>query len=235
MTLATICTNALNGISGYARPSSFFGSANPTAATLVAVANEEGCDLERLYRWQELIDEHTFTTSNGIAEYDLPTDFRAFANMSQWDRTNLWRFTGPVPSMIWQWLNSGLVVVSSTNSWFMVRRNKFTIYPTPTDVRTAAFDYYSKNWVTVAADQSTQAYWTNDNDTGLLDEKIMTAGIKWRFLQAKGMPFETEYKRWEAIVEAAQADNGGRGVINMNEGARIGIGVPNIPDTGFGG
>src|SRR5262245_24902206 len=235
LSLATILTNALSGISGFNTPSSFVGSANPTAKTLVAVANEAGCDLERLDRWQELIDEHTFATANGTATYDLPEDFRAFANCSQWDRTNIWRFLGPIPSMVWQWLQSGLTVASTSRSWFMVRQNKFAIYPTPTDIRTVAFDYYNKYWVLKASDQTTTYYWTNDNDTPLLDDALLTADVKWRFLQAKGMPFETEYKRWESIKEALQSDNGGRTVIDMNGSAPSGgIGEPNIPDTGYG-
>lgn len=236
MTLATICTNALNAISGYDIPTSFYGSSNPTAKTIVALANEEGCDLERIERWQALITEHTFSTADGTSNYPLPDDFRAFANMSQWDRTNMWRLTGPVPPMVWQWLNSGITVFTTSYSWFAVRGSRFYLFPTPDSVRTIAFDYFSKNWVNVAADGSTQTYWTNDNDTGRLDEKLMTAGVKWRFLQAEGMPFETEYKRWESLRDAAVADDSPHGVIRLHGPPYSlgGLGEPNIPETGVG-
>src|SRR5262245_28169043 len=216
MSLLTIATKALKGLSGFQVPSSFYSNTDPTATLVVALADECGQDLEKEYRWQELITEYTFTTTSGTATYALPDGFRAFANMSQWDRTNFWRMTGPTPSFIYQWLKSGISVWASNNRWFAVRGSLFTIFPTPTtNGDTIAFDYYSKNWVTKQVDSSTTNAWTSDNDTARLDEDLITADLKWRFLQAKGMPFEPEYKRYETLVEELRADNGGRGIIAL--------------------
>jgi hypothetical protein len=236
MSLLTISQKALRGLSGFQLPSSFYGSTNPTATLVVALADECGQDMEKRDRWQELITEYTFTTTSGTATYALPSDFRAFANMSQWDRTNLWRMRGPMPSFVYQWLKSGISVWASNVRWFALRGNLFTIYPTPTtNGDTIAFDYYSKNWVTKQVDSSYTNAWSSDNDTSRLDEDVLTADLKWRFLQAKGMPFEPEYKRWESLVEAMQSDNGGRGVIDLGRPApRMAVGYGNLPDTGFG-
>ena len=230
MSLQTICTNALYAIGGFDVPSSFYGSSNPTSRMIVAVANEEGCDLERGDRWQELITEYTFDTVDGTSSYDLPSGFRAFAHMTQWDRTNTWRLTGPVPSMVWQWLKSGITVASSATSWFAIRGNQFVVYPTPSDVRTIAFDYYSKLWIVKSSDSTYSSSWTSDNDEPRLDSGLITAGVKWRFLQAQGMPFETEYKRWESIKESLLSDNGARAVIDLNSPCPPFPGG-NIPET----
>jgi hypothetical protein len=237
VSLLTICTNALNGLSGFAAPSSFYGSSDGTAKLAVAVANEEGQDLEKEHRWAELVTEHTFVTVADTATYAMPSDFRAFANMSQWDRANQWRMTGPVPSLVWQWLKSGISIASTNNRWFMVRGTYFTIYPTPTVAdETIAFDYFSKGWVLKQMDSSNVTAWTSDNDTARLDEDLITAGVKWRFLQAKGMPFEPEYMRYEALKEMLVADNGGRSIINLNSPfPRMGLGLGNLPEDGFGG
>lgn len=236
MSLLTISQKALRGLSGFNIPSSFYGNQDLTATLVVALADEAGQDLEKEYRWQQLITEYTFTTTASTATYALPDGFRAFANMSQWDRTNLWRMTGPTPSFVYQWLKSGISVWASNNRWFAVRGNLFTIYPTPTTTGdTIAFDYYSKNWVTKQLDGSFTSAWTADNDTARLDEDVLAADLKWRFLQAKGMPFEPEYKRRESLVEALQADNGGRGMIDLGRPTpRTGLGYGNLPDTGFG-
>jgi hypothetical protein len=234
MSLLTIATKALKGISGFDIPASFYSNTNLTAVLCVALANECGQDLEKEIRWQQLIDEHTFATVDGTATYDLPTGFRAFANMSQWDRTNLWRLTGPTQSIVWQWLKSGISVASTNNAWFTVRGNSFTIYPTPTSVRTIAFDYYSKNWIEYQIAPGTYTNeWSADLDTSRLDEDLITADLKWRFLQAKGMPFEPEYKRYEFLKDLARDDNGPRGAIDMGRPLPGGFGN-NIPDTGFG-
>jgi len=240
MTLATIATKALRGISGIAIPSTFYASTDDTAVTCVALANEAGQDLEKIYRWQDLIKEHTFSTVAGTATYALPTAastggaFRAFANMTQWDRTNQWRLTGPIPPAIYQWLKSGITVFAGIKKFFILRGSLFTIYPTPTAIETIAYDYYSKAWITKQTDSSNIAEWSADGDTSQLDEDLIAADLKWRFLQAKGFPFEVEYKRYESLVEAAQADNGGRTIINLNSPVRLSEYPGNLPETNVG-
>lgn len=235
MALINICTKALRGISGFDVPDSFYSNANLTAVLCVALAHESGQDLEKEVRWQELITEYTFATVAGTTTYALPSGFRAFANMSQWDRTNLWRLTGPTQSMVYQWLKSGISVASTNNSWFAVRGNLLTLFPTPTSVRTIAFDYYSKNWVVKQVDSSYSNEWTADLDTSRLDEDLLAADLKWRFLQAKGMPYEPEYKRRESLLELLVADNGARGVIDFGAPVPSTTGFGgNLPETGFG-
>lgn len=234
MTLLTICRSALREIGGFDVPSTFYGNSNLTATQCVALANRAGRTLEKELRWAELITEHTFTTVSGTATYAMPSDFRAFANMSQWDRLNQWRLTGPTPSIVWQWLKSGITVAATNNRWFAVRGAYFTLYPTPsTTGDTIAFDYYSKNWITKQVDSSNVDEWSADNDTARIDEDLIAMDLKWRFLQAKGMPYEPEYKELESIKEALKEDNGGRGIISLNRGSAPSF-PGNLPDTGFG-
>lgn len=233
MSLLSLCTNALQEMSGFEVPTSFYGNTNLTATNVVALANRVGKTLEKDVRWQQLITEYTFSTSNGTATYALPSDFRAFANMSQWDRTNSWRMTGPTPSLVYQWLKSGIAVASTSTKWFAVRGNLFTIYPTPTATETIAFDYYSKNWITKQSDSSSIAEWSADLDTAKIDEDLITLGVKWRFLQAGGYPYEPEYREYESILDSLKEDNGGRGVISLSVPRFNGF-PGNLPDTNFG-
>lgn len=220
-------------MSGFDVPTTFYGNSNLTATLCVALANREGKTLEKELRWQELVSEHTFNTSNGTATYALPTDFRAFANMAQWDRTNSWRMSGPTPSVVWQWLKSGISVASTSTKWFMVRGSLFTIYPTPTATESIYFDYYSRKWITKQSDSSSLTDWSADLDTSKIDEDLITLGLKWRFLQAKGMPYEPEYREYESVKEHLREDNGGRGLISLSTPSFGGLGG-NLPDTGFG-
>lgn len=235
MSLLSIAQGALRRLSGFEVPSTYFGNNNLTAVSCVNLLQEAGNTLVRQHRWQELITEYTFTTTASTATYALPSDFKAFANMSQWDRTNQWRMTGPTPSIVWQWLKSGISVASTNNRWFMVRGNLFTIFPTPsTTGDTIAFDYYSNAWITKQADSTNVTAWTADLDTARIDEELLTLDLKWRFLQSKGMPFEPEYKAFESVKEDLLADNGGRGMINLNTPMRP-MFDGNLPDNGFGG
>lgn len=237
MSLLTIATTALQEIGGFDIPTSFYGNLNKTAVACVALSNRSGRSLQADVRWSELLKEGSIATVASTATYPKPTDFRAFANMSQWDRTNRWRLTGPIPSLVYQWLQSGISVAASNNRYFMVRGATISIYPTPTttgdDIR---FDYYSNAWVQKQVDSLNATAWTADLDTALLDEDLMIMDLKWRFLQSKGVPYEPEYREFEALKDAAQADSGGRGVIDMGGGAglRTGVGGGNLPETGVG-
>lgn len=232
MTLRTICEDALLELSGFELPSSFFGNGNLTARSCVALVQRAGRTLERELRWAELIQTHTFTTVAGTASYDLPSDFRAFANMSWWDRTNSRRLVGPASGMEWQWLKGDIAAGATIDRWFRIQGTKIYIHPTPTaSGDTIAFDYYSKNWITEQSTGNGATTFTSDNDTVLLDETLLALDLKWRFLQSKGMPFEPEYKEFEAVKEALQSDNGGRRKINLGPPT---FELTNLPDTNFG-
>lgn len=233
-TLTSIAQNALYEMSGFEVPQTFYGNGNLTARQCLKLVEREGKTLTREHRWAELISEYTFPTVSGTATYDFPSDFSAFANMTFWDRTNSWRIQGPTPPLVYQWLKSGITVASDAEAWYMVRGNKITIYPTPSSVRTIAFDYYSNGWITKQSDSSYISEFTSDNDVPRLDADLLTLGLKWRFLQAKGMPYEPEYKEYCAVKEALVADNGSKGMIDLGMGRRSVIAGGHLPDTGYG-
>lgn len=233
MALIDVCTNALRAIGGVEVPSSFVGNGNLTARQCVALVMEAGNSLERVNRWSNLITSYTFDTVADQASYDLPSDFRAFTNMSQWDRTNNRPMMGPTPGFIWQFLKSGIAQGATIDRWFRLQGGKFYIHPTPAaDGDTIAFDYYSKNWIIKQLDSTNVRTFFSDNDEFRLDEDLLTIDLKWRFLQAKGFPYEAEYKIFEATRDECLADDGGKGRINLGQRYVMWNG---IPDTGFGG
>jgi hypothetical protein len=73
---------------------------------------------------------------------------------------------------------------------------------------TIAFEWVSKNWVTVAAGGTST--WTADADTGLLDEEIMTQGVIWRWKAAKGLEYAEDYNKYERLVADQMGRDGGK-------------------------
>jgi hypothetical protein len=232
MSLGTICTTALYELSGFEVPSNFYGNQNLTARTCVALVTREGRTLEMGYRWAAMISEYTITTVAGTATYALPTDFRAFANMSFWDRTHIRPMVGPASGHEWQWLKGSIGAGATIDRWFRHQGTSLVIHPTPpASGDTIAFDYYSKNWITKQSDSTNVADWTNDNDTSRLDEDLLVLGLKWRFLQSKGMPFEPEYKEYEAMLDEVRADQTAKRQINLGPHNMRWDG---LPETGYG-
>lgn len=231
MTLKTICEDALNEIGSIDVPDVFAGSQLPTSKLCLALANRSGRSLERRYRFNSLIAEHTFVTVADQAAYDLPDDFRAFANMSVWDRTNDRFMQGGVSSSRWQWFQSG-VTNNTINRFYMVRGTSFTIYPTPSVAgETIAFDYYSKNWVQPSSGAN-KAKFDADTDNPLIDDQLVTMDVKWRFLASKGFPAEIEYKEYVDHLMHVLADQNGMQSLNTSF-QQDGL-FDNMPETGFG-
>jgi hypothetical protein len=236
LSLLQICTRALEEIGGFDVPGSFYGNSNPTAKQCLRLVEREGSSLEKESRWTALITSTTITTVSGTATYALSTyapGFRAFANMSQWDRTNYLPLRGPLSGAQWQYRKSGLVTTGSLNRGFRIAGTSIAIDPTPSSADTLAFDYYDSRWIVdqseVAGTYVTQ--FTSDNDTCRLDEDLLTMGLKWRFLQAKGMPYQPEYAEYESVKTSLLEDEAGKGPICLGAPTTE---FTNIPDTGFG-
>lgn len=71
-----------------------------------------------------------------------------------------------------------------------------------------------------------------DTDINVLDEFLLTCGLTWRFLKAKGLDFTTEMAEYNEQVEKAQSRDGGARPLFVagGVGSRL-LGYQNIPDS----
>lgn len=235
MTILSICQNALKEISGFDVPNTIVGNNNETAVTTLAVLRREGARLAKKYNWDELVTEVTITTVASQANYDKPSDFRSFANVTQWDRTNNLRMRGPTTPGEWQFLKGSVTGNTGTiERWFRIRGTEILIHPTPaTAGETLAYEYYSNAWVTLQSDSSNATEIAADNDMTRLDEELLTLGVKWRFLKAKGIPWEAEYREYEDLLQTLLGQNGGSPIVRLDRSA-LADRLTNVPEQGFG-
>ena len=243
MTLLTIVTNVCDRI-GFPAPSTVIGSSDATAVQMLALSNEGGEELAKRSKgigsWAVLQTEHTFTTTNGTAEYALPSDFEALIDGTLWDRTNFWTLQGPVSPGEWQTIKSG-VLASSTGPRRRVRIRKSAssnvkalyVDPTPsTTGDTLVFEYLSNGWCQ-SSGGTVQSVWGADDDTGILDEYYLKRDLKWRFKKEKGLEWGQDHKDFELEVAQALARDGGSQVLNMGGSNDLFL-TANLPETGFG-
>lgn len=240
LTLLQMCQRALREKAEFNTPSTIINNQDPSAVRLRAIAERNGRNLMRLHVWQAMQQTYTFPTVNGTADYALPTDFQRFLNLTDWDRTNFRPLRGPVSPAEWEVLRSGtLSVASQIFSFFRVSGNLFSIYPTPTTVRTIAYQYIGKNWVYPSGSGAspTADYFANDTDTCILDDDLMVMGIRERLdALLLGNPFEPS-PEYAALIGAMIAADAGKGVITFGQPKIIQsiLGTGNIPDFGFNG
>lgn len=229
MTLLTICQDALKEIGGINVPDTIVSNEDPTAIQLLALANRTGRELALDYKWQGLLSTHTFSTVDGTSAYAMPSDFHAIANRTAWDRTNDWKLQGPASKMAWERLQSSAITSSGLRSWFRIQGGQFNLYPTPTSVRTIAFQYYQKTFVSESGG-SDKAAFTLDNDTARIDEDLLLLGVKFRFKAAKGLISDPERMEYESRKNALQIADKGAATIDFGGSMTQG----GMPESGFG-
>lgn len=214
-------------------PSSIVGSTDITALHLLHLANEEGRSLAGRHNWTAITQEKTFTTTAAAAQTNsIPSDFDRMIPETIFNRTTKRRIIGPISSDEWQQVQAS--TSTFINPVFRIRLGTIYIYPTPASGQTAAYEYVSKNWCE-ASGGTDQAAWAADTDLGLLDEKLMTLGIVWRFKHAHGMDASGDRQMYEHRVLDAIRRDGPRPRLSSDVTTNdLTPRAPQVPDTWTG-
>ena len=218
MTCLTIIQNATDRM-GIVRPSSAVGSADLQVRQLLELANQEGKELARRFNWQILTMEKTITaTATETQSGAIPADFDRFINGTFYNRTANRRVEGPLNAQEWQAYKASTTTVLFDA--FRQRGNSLLLAPTPTADDSYVYEYMSTYWVATAAATTTpaQSGWLQDTDVGVLPEDLLTLGLVWRFLRAKGFDYAEQFRTYETHIMLAMAKDGGRRSVNMAKG-----------------
>lgn len=203
---------------GVTRPAAVVSSSDQTVRTMLALANREGKILAKRWQWQAMIKTATWTTvaaqSQGTLETIAP-GFDYLINNTEWLRGQRRPMGGPLGAEDWEQLlgNSALGPYPS----FRVLGNLFQMLPIPTAGVAAAFEYMSRFWCQSSGGTG-QSTWAADTDTGIISEDIMAMGVKWRFKQAKGLPYDEDFRDYEEQIANAISREGGRRTLSLDYG-----------------
>lgn len=218
---------------GVPPPATVIGNTDITALRLLYLANEEGRALAARHAWQAITQEKTFTTTAAAAQTgSIPSDFDRMIPETMFNRTAMRRVTGPISSDEWQQVQASTSVF--VNPVFRIRANLIYIYPTPNATDTVAYEYVSKNFCE-ASGGTDQSAWAADTDLGLLDEKLMTLGIVWRFKFSAGMDADGDRQMYEHRVRDAIIRDGSRPRLSSSPAAtEYTPRAPQVPETWTG-
>ena len=213
-------------------PSVVAGSSDRQVVQLMALANEEGSSLARRHPWQALVEEQSFVTVAAPAQAAaLAADFDRFVPNSVFNRSTRRAMTGPITPRQWQWTRAQPAYASAWLA-FRERTGQFLVTPTPPAGETIAYEYLSRNWCRGSGGTPQPAY-AADADVALIDEALISLGVRWRFLRAKGLDYAEEMASYERELEQAMARDGGSTALAIapRQGAPD---RANIPDGSFG-
>lgn len=214
MSLLTLVQDAADRL-GIVRPSLVVGSADQQVRQLLGLAQEEGKELARRHPWQGITKEKTFTaaateTQTGV----IPSDFDRIVNGTFFNRTLKRRVEGPLNAPEWQNYKASTTTVLFDA--YRIRGDVMLLAPTPTAGDSYAFEYVSTFWCTTASSSTpTLAAFEADTDIGLINEEIMTLGVVWRFLKAKGLDYSEPFRSYEAQLLLMAGRDGGHRTVSL--------------------
>jgi hypothetical protein len=214
MSILTIVQDVSNRI-GLPVPSTVIGSNDTQVRQLLGLAQQEGKELSRRGPWQVLTKEKTITaTATETQTGAIPTDFERMIEGTFWNRTQDRRVVGPLTPQKWQMLQTGLYSLM----WdaYRIRGNDMLMSPVPQAGDILAYEYISTYWLTNAAGSTERASWTADDDVAKLDEELITLGVIWRFLKAKGLDYSEAFSTYERMVERKLGNDGGMAILDLN-------------------
>ena len=165
--------------------------------------------------------------------YTLPPDFERITNRTQWDKTKRWESLGPEDAQQWQWLKSGYISTGPRIRW-RILDNQYQIWPPMNTQEYLGWEYKSKGWARSPAGVVQNSF-TADNDTTVLDDRLIVLSTKLKYFQVKSFDttsLQQDYMRYLNVCKAQ--DKGAPNLSFAPYPAKVLIGYGNIPDTGYG-
>lgn len=153
--------------------------------------------------------------------YPEPDDFDHFINRTWWDRTNRWQLLGPMSPQTDQWHQSGIVAFGPRRFFRQIGpyTSNYRLWPPPAELVNPlqlVFEYISNRRVRVQGSTTNFAFlFANDTDIPLLNDRLIIAGIKWRFWEQKGFNWLSKRKEYDDMVDQFIARDGGAPTLGL--------------------
>lgn len=185
-----------------------FSSTDLVALEMADLANEVAADIVASHDWRALTKVATVVGNGGLA-YPLPADYDRMTLASEVDdaATWFWGYDNFESVNEWMRFKSGTYSIVSPGGWIIIG-GELQFYPAPNG--TAQYPYVSNLWAR-AADGTPKAEFTADDDTFVLDERLLTLGLIWKWNAQKGQDYSEALSDYEMALGQKQGrDKGSR-------------------------
>ena len=191
------------------RPASFFGSSELIAQELADLSNEVANDICQYQDWQRLTKVHNMTGDGAAEEFDFPSDYsRQLLNADMQDLQS------------WAW---GYQHITDINDFLFQKQRGMILTPgawiiyggkmhfTPAPSGDASFPYISNNYAIDSATLDRKPAFDTDTDEFVLEDRLLTLGLIWRWREMKGLGFAGDQEAFtKALDEYASKDAGSK-------------------------
>jgi hypothetical protein len=218
----------------YPAPFTAVGAGDQLTQQITALYTAVGQMLVKRRTWRGLLRQQAITTSAGQQYVNLPSDYDRPVNQTEWDQTNHWPLMGPMTPQQMQTLQSGIISEGPRIKFRLIGK-RIELFPTAEAGQQFVINYISKGWLigdpSSPAPQPYKLKPTQDTDEAIFDDRLMVAGIKLRFFQAKGFDTTAYAEDFQVLLDDALAQDSGAAKLTMAANpATYLVNVTNIPD-----
>lgn len=204
------------------RPSSVFASDEEICVEIASLANEAATDIAKANDWQALTKLKIITGDGTTSAWPMPDDYDRMVNGMD-VHSGTWTYMRYAPAGTldhWQDLNALLPAVAP--GYWIILQNQINFLPIVSTGSDARFYYVSNQWAKSSAGAGKAAF-DRDDDMFVLDDRLLTLALIWRWKAMKGMDYQEDIRNSDIAVSQAMARDKGSRVIRRNSGSERGF------------
>lgn len=210
MTFLSACQAASIRLIGR-KPATFFSSTERFEQEIVDLANEVAKSIAQENDWQALIRTYTVNGDGVTKDFDLPDDYdRMLLDSDIYDATNwAWGYQRITRYDEWLWLQVRNFAIITPGYWTLFE-NQLKFLPAPADDAHGMFLYIS-NQIVKDQNGDPKTSFTTDNDAFVIDERLLTLGVIWRWKEQKKLDYGTDQANFDQLFsQLSGKDSGAR-------------------------
>lgn len=198
------------------QPDVLFGSTDRTAIELREALIEAADKILYSHDWQILRTIETHVGDGTTTDFSLPSDFLRMPKEAQ-----IWstKWQHPLHRISAEdWLNIEVLSLGTTTSAWTIYGGDFVYEPAlATDEQTKFF--YISNKACAGNDGTRKDRFTADDDTFLLDDRVLELTLVWVWRTQKGLDYAEDMQNAEiALSRAIERDKGARILMQRQRG-----------------
>lgn len=200
---------------GVNKPSAFFSGPGRFEQEIVDLANEVVTDIVKAHDWRSLVLQREMVGDGVTTAFDLPDDYDRMPKGADVGRMNwyTWGYVDAPDLNFWNDLINGLA--SPSPGYWIMLDNKMQFIPPVEENTTAEFYYISKAAIIDGDTQVRKNAFTKDSDTFVLDERLLTLGLIWRWRAMKRLDYSEDLQNYEIRLSQISAEDKGARAIRM--------------------
>lgn len=198
------------------KPISIFSASSGIALELSDLVNEAMRDIVKAHDWTALQPLQSSPGDGATQAFALPSDF------DRWPK-KVSIFTTQWPGVPYarardldEWYFVRKFVYAGVPGWWLVQNGKLNIYPAPASGTNVEYYYISKNSVTANGGAAKSSF-TADDDTFVLDERLITLSCIWRWKSQKGLEYAEHMQNYEIALSKAISDDKGPRILAVGK------------------